>query len=78
MESRRGAIRERVNSGLAAAKAKGVTLGRPATLQRRRADVLELREQGKGIREISRELRMPVSSVFKLLKAKAVVKRIRK
>jgi putative DNA-invertase from lambdoid prophage Rac len=67
-EFERNLIRERVNSGLAAAKAKGVTLGRPATLQRRRADVLELREQGKGIREISRELRMPVSSVFKLLK----------
>ncbi len=67
-EFERNLIRERVNSGLAAAKAKGVVLGRPATLQRRRADVLELREQGKGIRQISRELKMPVASVFKVLK----------
>ena len=70
-EFERNLIRERVNSGLAAARAKGVRLGRPATLQRRRADVLELRKQGKGIREISRELKMPVASVFKVLKATA-------
>lgn len=68
-EFERNLIRERVNSGLAAARAKGVVLGRPATLPRRRDDVLELRKQGKGIREISRELKMPVSSVAKLLKA---------
>jgi DNA invertase Pin-like site-specific DNA recombinase len=67
-EFERNLIRERVNSGLAAAKAKGVRLGRPSTLPRRRADVMELRGQGRGIREISRELKMPVSSVFKLLK----------
>jgi DNA invertase Pin-like site-specific DNA recombinase len=62
-------IRERVNSGLASARKNGVRLGRPPTLQRRRGDVLELRGRGKGIREISRQLRMPVSSVFKLLKS---------
>lgn len=67
-EFERNLIRERVNSGLAAAKAKGVVLGRPATLPRRHDDVMELREQGKGIREIARELKMPVSSVFKVLK----------
>jgi DNA invertase Pin-like site-specific DNA recombinase len=67
-EFERNLIRERVNSGLAAARAKGVRLGRPATLQRRRDDVLELRDKGRGIREISRELKMPVASVFKLLK----------
>jgi DNA invertase Pin-like site-specific DNA recombinase len=60
-EFERNLIRERVNSGLAAARAKGVTLGIPATLQRRRADVLELREQGKGVREVSRQLKMPVA-----------------
>jgi putative DNA-invertase from lambdoid prophage Rac len=67
-EFERNLIRERVNSGLAAARAKGVRLGRPATLEKRRDDVMELREQGKGIREISRELKMPVASVFKVLK----------
>ncbi len=70
-EFERNLIRERVNSGLAAARAKGVRLGRPSTLNKRRYEVLKLREQGKGIREISRELKMPVASVFKVLKQAA-------
>jgi DNA invertase Pin-like site-specific DNA recombinase len=68
-EFERNLIRERVNSGLAAAKAKGITLGRPAILQRKRDAVMELRSQGRGIRAIARELKMPVSSVAKLFKA---------
>jgi DNA invertase Pin-like site-specific DNA recombinase len=71
-EFERNLIRERVNSGLAAAKAKGVTLGRPATLWERRDEVLKLRGKGHGVREISRELKMPVGSVAKVLKAAAV------
>jgi DNA invertase Pin-like site-specific DNA recombinase len=67
----RNLIRERVNSGLSSARKNGVRLGRPPTLQRRRVDVVQLRKQGKGIREISRQLRMPVASVFKVLKAGA-------
>jgi DNA invertase Pin-like site-specific DNA recombinase len=67
-EFERNLIRERVNSGLAAAKAKGVHLGRPSTLKRRRGEVMKLRAQGRGIREIARELKMPVSSVAKVLK----------
>ena len=67
-EFEREIIKERVNSGLAAAKAKGVVLGRPVTLNKRRDEVLALREQGRGIREIARELEMPVSSVAKLIK----------
>lgn len=69
-EFERAIIRERVNSGLAAARSKGVRLGRPAILQQRHEDVFELRKQGRGIREISRELRMPVSSVAKVLKTR--------
>jgi len=68
---RRSLYIERVVSGLASARAKGARLGRPTTLQRRRADVLGLRKQGNGIREIARELKMPVASVFKVLKAAA-------
>jgi DNA invertase Pin-like site-specific DNA recombinase len=68
-EFERNLIRERVNSGLAAAKANGVRLGRPAKLERKRDAVMELRNQGRGIREIARELKMPVSSVAKLIKA---------
>lgn len=74
-EFERAIIRERVNSGLAAAKAKGVRLGRPATLQRRRYEILKLRDQGKGVRGISRELGMPVASVFKVLKQSGVIEK---
>jgi DNA invertase Pin-like site-specific DNA recombinase len=67
-EFERAIIKERVLAGLSAARNRGVRLGRPSTLQKRRDDARELREQGKGIREIARELRMPPASVFKLLK----------
>jgi DNA invertase Pin-like site-specific DNA recombinase len=64
----RALICERVNSGLKAAVANGVKLGRPATLGKHRDEVMGLRKQGKGIREIARELKMPVASVFKVIK----------
>jgi DNA invertase Pin-like site-specific DNA recombinase len=66
-EFERGIIKERVNAGLSAAKARGVQLGRPATINGRAAEVSKLREQGLGIRAIARELAMPPSSVHKAL-----------
>ncbi len=66
-EFERGIIKERVNAGLAAAKARGVRLGRPATLPGRRAEVLKLKKAGLGLREISRRLAMPPSSVHLVL-----------
>ena len=66
-EFERGIIKERVNAGLAAAKARGVTLGRPATLGDRTAEVLKLKRNGLGIRAIARELKMAPSSVHKAL-----------
>ena len=45
-EFERALIRERVNSGLAAAKARGVRLGRPATLAARTDEVIKLRNSG--------------------------------
>jgi putative DNA-invertase from lambdoid prophage Rac len=68
-EFERSLIRERVNSGLRAAKARGVKLGRPQTLNSRMAEVLNLHRSGKGIRGIARELKMPPSSVSKILRA---------
>jgi len=56
---------------LAAAKARGVLLGRPATINGRADEVRNLKEQGLGIRAIARELRMPPSSVHKALKLAA-------
>ena len=69
-EFERGIIKERVNAGLKAAKARGVRLGRPATLQKRAVEVLALKERGLGLRAISRELKMPVASVHSVLHAK--------
>ena len=66
-EFERGIIKERVNAGLKAAKARGVRLGRPATLPSRRAEVLTLKEEGLGLREIARRLSMPASSVHSIL-----------
>jgi DNA invertase Pin-like site-specific DNA recombinase len=69
-EFERNLIRDRVNLGLAAARARGVRLGRPATLEKRAGEVLALKEQGLGLRAISRKLDIPVSSVHSILHAK--------
>lgn len=61
-------IVQRVRSGLIAAKARGVRLGRPATLKDRAGDVKRLKKSGLGIRAISRQLGMPPSSVHKIIK----------
>lgn len=63
-------IVQRVNAGLQAAKARGVRLGRPPTLNDRTAEVLRLKKARMGIRAIARELAMPPSSVFKILNPK--------
>jgi DNA invertase Pin-like site-specific DNA recombinase len=66
-ELERGIIRERVKAGVAAAKARGVKLGRPPKLKARAPEVMRLKGQGLGIRAISRTLGMPVSSVHSLV-----------
>lgn len=68
-EFERSLIRERVNSGLRAARERGVRLGRPATLNKRSGEVLALKKQGLGLRTIARELGMAPSSVHSVLKA---------
>ena len=70
-EFERGIIRERVMSGLAAAKSRGVRLGRPATLKDRAQDVAKLKAQGLGVCAVARELKMPLSSVSKIFKMAA-------
>ena len=67
-EFERSIIQERVNAGLKAAKARGVRLGRRPTLDRHRDAVTRLIGEGKGTREIARELDLPVSSTAKLVK----------
>ncbi len=67
-EFERGIIKERVHAGLAAAKTRGVKLGRPRTLEKHFEAVQELATRGLGIRAIARELNLPPSSVCKVLK----------
>ncbi len=70
-EFERGISKERVNAGLAAATARGVQLGRPATINGRADEVRKLKAQGLGLRAIARQLGMPPSSVHKALKLAA-------
>ena len=59
-------IKERVNAGLAVAKAKGVRLGRPPEHDSQRLEVARLRSEGRSYRAISKQLGLSVSSVFDL------------
>jgi DNA invertase Pin-like site-specific DNA recombinase len=68
-EFERGIIRERVNAGLAAAKARGVKLGRRPTLMKRAGEVMKLIKRGLGIRAVARQLAMPVSSVHSIVRS---------
>src|SRR5437868_12734020 len=55
-EFERGIIRERVNAGLARARANGVKLGRRRVKPSIQARVLELRDKGDGIHKIRKKL----------------------
>jgi len=66
-EFEREIIRERVNSGLRAARARGVRLGRPATLERHLPGVRALLEAGHCVAEIAREMKLAYSSAHKLV-----------
>jgi DNA invertase Pin-like site-specific DNA recombinase len=70
-EFERGIIKERVNAGLAAARQRGVQLGRPATINGRAGEIRKLKAKGIGLRAIARQLKMPPSSVHKALSAAA-------
>ena len=68
-EFERDAIIERINAGLAAARDRGVKLGRPRTLDRRRADVAKLMKRGLSGRKIANKLKIPAGSVFAVMRA---------
>lgn len=65
----RDLTRERVMVGLERARAKGKTLGRPKTSNRKEAQIRHLRGQGKGIRKIASELGCGVSVVQRVVAA---------
>ena len=67
-EFEREIIRERVNSGLARAKAQGKKLGRPrADTAKRLAAIRKLRKQGLGINKIATKLGIGVSAVQRIV-----------
>jgi DNA invertase Pin-like site-specific DNA recombinase len=66
-EFERAIIRERVMSGLARAKAEGVTLGRPSLEENDSAKVKAIKtalRAGMGIRRIAREHKAGVGTVL--------------
>ena len=65
-EFKHSVAREKINAGLATAKRRGVKLGRPQTVNR--DAVKRLRARGLSGRSIVKELGIPSSSVFSVLR----------
>ena len=65
-EFERTLIVERVRAGQAAAHAKDVKFGRPATLYQHRETVMDLLKAGWTCRRIAAEKGIPLGSVFRL------------
>ena len=59
---------ESSRAGLAAARKRGIRLGRPQTVNAHRGNVAKLRARGLTGRAIAKELGIPSSTVFKILK----------
>src|SRR5882762_2946203 len=68
-EFERGIIRERVNAGLARAKAKGTKLGRRPVKASIEARIRELKAEGMGILKIGRTLGVGTSVVQRVISA---------
>jgi DNA invertase Pin-like site-specific DNA recombinase len=67
-EFERGIIRERVNAGLARARARGIKLGRRRVEPAVEARILELKAKGDGILKIGRKLGIGTSVVQRVFK----------
>jgi DNA invertase Pin-like site-specific DNA recombinase len=68
-EFERGIIRERVNAGLARAREKGTTLGRPPVKAKKEERIRELRAEGMGMLKIARTVGVGTSVVQRVLAA---------
>jgi DNA invertase Pin-like site-specific DNA recombinase len=66
-EFERGIIRERINAGLARAKAKGMKLGRRPVKASIEARIRELKAEGMGILKIGRTVRVGTSVVQRVV-----------
>ena len=67
-EFERGIIRERVNAGLARAKARGTKLGRRRVKPSVEARIIQLRDEGDGILKIRKKLGVGTSVVQRVFK----------
>ncbi len=72
-EFERSIIQERINSGLARARAEGKRLGRPSLTEDVRAKVVRLREEGQSIRQIAASAGVGVSTAQRILSSQTVV-----
>ena len=68
-EFERAMIRERVNAGLARAKAQGKRLGRPPISPEQEAAIRKAKAGGQGIRSIARGLGLGVATVHRVVSA---------
>jgi DNA invertase Pin-like site-specific DNA recombinase len=68
-EFERAMIRERVNAGLARAKAQGKRLGRPPISGETEAAIRKAKAGGQGIRAIARGLGLGVATVHRVVSA---------
>lgn len=71
-EFERGIIRERVNAGLARARANGTKLGRRPIEPAVEARILELKDAGDGMLKIGRKLGIGTSVVQRVFKQQSV------
>ena len=67
-EFEREMIRERVNAGLARAKAQGKRLGRPPISSKVERAIREARAQGKGMLRIARDVGVGSGTVQRVLR----------
>lgn len=66
----RDLIRERVNAGLKAAKARGVRLGKKPLDEAIKREIMVTLDFGNGVRETARILNLPVSTVHDVKKGR--------
>ncbi len=69
-EFERAIIRERINAGLEAARARGIKLGRKKKLNNDQVEYIKFlaKEQKKSIKEICREFGISHMTVYRILK----------
>jgi DNA invertase Pin-like site-specific DNA recombinase len=69
-EFERANIRERTRVGQAAARERGSVFGRPTTAAKQRGEIRKLRNAGKTVRVVARELGISIASVSRLSRGK--------